>query len=373
MGDDAILYATERIIEQIPNIKLEVVGHPVPFMNTKLGRKIAKLPYGRTILYKYHTRQMVKQIDKTDALILGGGGILCDRESRDVTNDVRLIRRTQSRQKPTMIYAVGVPGLWRQKSKKLIKEVVEDADYTSCRDPTSAKRIENMGVTVPIYVTGDPAIKIPKFLGIHPKPKKLDFQKMNICISLRKTGKNNKVIEAIVKLVNYLIKKYDAKINFVPMRTTWNNDDRVVHNFVSRNLDNCNVSFSNERPSVEEFVKELIDTTLTIGVPLHSTLLSASMGVPCIAICYTPDVTSFMEYIQAEHYSISLREACDSSFLIEKAEELFDSYTAVSQRWLQNIRKIEEKTLLDEKAIKNISGEINFERSKTSQQIHKVV
>ena len=366
MGDDAILYATKAIFRGISNVELHVVGHPVPFMDTTLGRKIAKLPYGKTLLYKYHTRQMLEHIDKTDGLILGGGGILCDRESRDVTNDVRLIQRMQSKQKPTMIYAVGVPSLWRQKSKKLIKEVVDNADYTSCRDPTSAKRIEDIGVTVPIYVTGDPAIKIPKFLGIYPKPKKLDFQKMNICISLRKTRKNNKVIKAIVQLVNYLIKKYDAKINFVPMRTTWNNDDRVVHNFVNGKLNNCNVSFFNERPSVEEFVKELMDTTLTIGVPLHSTLLSASMGVPCIAICYTPDVISFMEYVQAEHYSISLTEACDSSLLIEKTEELFSSYTAVSQQLLQNIRRIKEKTLLDEKAIKNISGDINFERNKTS-------
>jgi polysaccharide pyruvyl transferase WcaK-like protein len=366
MGDDAILFATERIIEQIPNIKLEVVGHPVPFINTRLGRTIAKLPYGGTLLYTYHTRQMLKQTDKTEALILGGGGILCDRKSRDVTKDVRLIERMQSKQKPTMVYAVGVPSLWRQKSKELIKKVVEAADYTSCRDPTSAERIENTGVTVPVHVTGDPATKIPKLLGIHLKTKKLDLQKMNICISLRKTRKNGKIIKAIVKLVNYFIKNYDARIKFIPMRTRWYADDRVVHNFVRRNLNNYNVSFFNERPSVEEFVKELIDTTLTIGVPLHSTLLSASMGVPYIAIRYTPDILSFMEYVHTEQYALSLTEACDGRLLIEKTEELLDSYATVSKQLLQNIKKIEQKTLLDEKAIREISGDTNFESNKTS-------
>lgn len=358
MGDDAILYATKAIFEQIPNTELQVVGHPVPFMNTSLGRKIAKLPYGRTLLYKYHTRKMLECIDETDALILGGGGILCDRESRDVTNDVRLIQRMQSKQKPTMIYAVGIPYLWRQKSKQLIKEVVENAEYASCRDPSSANKIEDLGITYP-HVTGDPAVKIPKLLGIRPKPKKLDFQKFNICVSLRKKNLNKLIVKALARMVSFLVENYDAKINFIPMRTIWYADDRVANNFVSRELNSCyndNLPFFNERPSVEGFVKILKDTTITIGMPLHSIILSASMGVPCIAICYKPDVTSFMEYIQAEHYSISLTEACDDGFLIEKAEELFDSYTAVSQQLLQNIGKIEEKALLDEKAIKNISS-----------------
>ena len=111
MGDDAILYATEAIFKQMPNVELQVVGHPIPFMNTTLGRNIAKVPFGKRILYKNRVRQMLKQVDKADALILGGGGILCDSKHGDVTNDVRLIQRVQEKQKPNLIYAVGVLSL----------------------------------------------------------------------------------------------------------------------------------------------------------------------------------------------------------------------------------------------------------------------
>lgn len=353
MGDDAILYATEKIFEQISNAELQVVGHAIPFMNTSFGRKIAKLPYGRTLLYKYHARQMLKQIDRSDALILGGGGILCDRESRDVSNDVRLIQYMQSKQKPTIIYAVGVPWLWREKSKKLIKQVVENADYVSCRDPNSAMKIKDLNVDATVHTTGDPAIKIPKLLNVNPKPKNLSLEGMNVCVSLRKGSVNKLMVKSLTKLINSLIKNYDAKINFTPMRTIWYSDDRIAHNLFR---DKVKASFFDVRPSVEDFVKSLTDITLVVGMPLHSIILSASMGVPCIAIAYTPDVTSFMEYVQAERCSVSPAKAGDSNLLIEKTEELFDSYTAVSQKLLQNIGKIEEKALLDEKAIKNISS-----------------
>jgi len=353
MGDDAILYATEAIFKKISNVELRIVGHPIAFMNTTLGGHIAKIPFGKRLLYKNHVRQMLKQVDKADALILGGGGIFCDTKHSDVTNDVRLIQRMQENHKPNIIYAIGVPSLWRETSKRLVKQVVENANYVSCRDPTSAKKIEDLGAPSP-HVTGDPAIKVPKILGIHSEPKKLDLQQLNICFSLRRDNLNKLMVEALAKLATFLATKYNAKIKFIPMRTRWFGDDRAAHNFIKEKLRTCPFSFFDERPSVEEFIEELTYTTLTIGMPLHSTLLSASVGVPCIAIAYTEDVTSFMRYIQAEDYLISLKDACEGSFLIEKAQELFNSYTVVSRKILKNIEKMEEKMLLDEKAIRQL-------------------
>ena len=353
MGDDAILYVTEAILRRTPNAKLQVVGHPIPFMSTTLGKYTAKIPFTKRLLYKNHTRQMLEQIDKADALILGGGGIFCDSKHGDVTNDVRLIQRMQERHKPNMIYAIGVPSLWRETSKRLIRQVVENANYVSCRDPTSAKKIEALGAPSP-YVTGDPAIKVPKVLGIHSKPKKLDLQMIHVCFSLRNDNINRLIVEALAKLATHLTSKYNAKISFIPMRTRWYGDDRVAHNLFRDKLEGGSLLFFDRRPSVKEFVKELTHTTLTIGMPLHSTLLSASLGVPCIAIAYTEDVASFMKYIQADDYSVLLKDACEGSFLIEKTEDMLNSYTATSRRILENIEKIEEKMLLDEKAIKRL-------------------
>lgn len=361
MGDDAILYVTKEIFKQIPNTELEVIGHPVPIMKTSFGRKIAKLPYGRTLLYKWHVRKMLKQLEKTDALILGGGGFFCDRKDRDVTNDVRLIRRMQSKGKPTIIYAVGALPIWREKTKKLIKEAVENANYTSVRDPMSAKKIvEYVGVDCKVHVTGDPAIKIPKILGIRVRIKKLDLENLNVCVSLREiSGSNKAMTRTIVKFVNYLIKNYNANIKFIPMRTRWDKDDRVIHNFVKKDLNNNNIQFLDKRPSVGEFVEELGNTTLTIGVPLHSLVLSASIGVPCIAISYKPDITGFMEYIECENYEVFIKDLFYENCLIEKTEELLSSYATVSKKLLQKVAEIQKKTLSDEKAIKKIAGNIN--------------
>jgi len=376
LGDDAILLATKAIFEYLPHVDLRVLGHTPHLMNTIVGKKIARLPYGRTLLYKYHFKKMKEQVDKADALILGGGGILHDRKSRDATKDVRLLLHMQSKRKPTMIYAVGVAGFWREKSKRLVKQAVENAQYLSCRDPASAKRIRNLGVTTPIEVTGDPSIKIPKLLGLNPDARQFDVQQMKVYVSLRRYYVTAQMIKALTKLVQFLVNRYNAKVDLVPLRTAWFDDDRVALNRLYDQSDRSyrqSISLVRRRPLVQEFTKNLASTSMMIGMKLHSIILASSMGVPCIALSYKQDVTDFMRYIKAERYALSLAEACDGSLLIEKTEELLASYTTVSKQLLQNIKKIEEKTLLDEKAIKNISGEINFERSKTSQQIHKVV
>lgn len=370
LGDDAILLATKAIFEDLPHVDLRVLGHTPHLMNTVVGDKIAKLPYGRTLLYKYHFEKMKEQVDKADALILGGGGILYDRKSRDVTKDIRLLLHMQSKQKPTMIYAVGVAGFWREKSKRLVKQAVENARYVSCRDPASAKRIRNLGVTTPIEVTGDPSIRIPKLLGLNPSIRHFDVQEMKVYVSLRRYYVNAQMIKALAKLVQFLVNKYNAKVNLVPLRTAWFDDDRVALNGLYDRLDRSyrqSVSLARRRPLVQEFTKNLASTSMIIGMKLHSIILASSMGVPCIALSYKQDVTDFMRYIKAEQYALSMAEACDSSVLIEKTEELLASYTTISKQLLQNIKKIEEKTLLDEKALENISGETKFERIKASQ------
>lgn len=368
MGDEAILYATKAIFDRISNVELHVISHVIPFLTTNFGRRIAKLPYGRTILYKYHTRKMLKKVDEADALILGGGGLLCDRKTRDVSNDVRLIKHMQSKNKPTMIYGVGVSWLWREKSKQLIKEVVENANYVSCREPVSAKKIEDLGVSTPIHVTGDPAIKIPEIVGINSKPRKLDIEKINVCIALRGGFVDKTLANSLLKLIEFLIKRYNTNIKFIPMRTGWYSDDRIAHELIAheifrRGLNKPKISFFNEKPSVKEFVTELTETTLLIGAPLHSIILATSMGVPCIALSYKPDVYNYMEYVQSNHLSLSLKEASNEGVLIEKIEELFDLYDSISKRLLQNIAKIKQKILLDEKAINGLARGENLGRN----------
>jgi len=354
LGDDAILYATEDILRRL-NIYFQVIGHQVSILNTPIGKPISRIPFAKRTLYKNHVRWMLKQVDSADALILGGGGIIKDPKYGDITNNLRLIRYMQERRKPNMIYAVGVPRIWRLRSKIITKEVVEKTDYISCRDPESAIRIENLGGPLP-HITGDPAIKVPEIMGIHPKPRKPDLQKMHVCFSIRKDYLNKSMIKSLAKLAFFLAAKYGAKISFIPMRTIWYGDDRIAHNLMKKELktSNSNFIFFDRRPSVEEFVKELANTTLMIGMPLHSIVLSSSMGVPSIAIGYTEDVSSFMRYIQAEEHLFSLENICDSSSLIEKVEELFSSYNKVSRKILQNIDKVKEKMLLDENAIRQL-------------------
>ena len=351
-----MLFATEALFKQhFPKVKLCVLGHPPPAMKRMFGKTFAQLPYGRTLLYKLHFRKMKKTVDKANALILGSGGFLYDSASRTVEKDLRLILHAQEKHEPTMIYAVGVTSLRHEKSKQLVRQAINNANYVSCRDPASANRIKSLSVNAFVHATADPAIIAPKILGFRPKEKQFP-NNPKICVSLRNRFVSFQLFKTLSKLLKVLVERYNAKIVLVPLRATWFDDDRIPLKQLFKQLESVkhNISFFERRPSVEQFTRMMEDMSVVIGMKLHSVIFATSMGVPTIALSYKQDVTDFMSYVKQEQYAISLTQACNFAYMLGKMENLIDSYSSVSRQLLANVEIISKKIAFDIKGVESL-------------------
>lgn len=107
--------------------------------------------------------------------------------------------------------------------------------------------------------------------------------------------------DAIVEMANHFIKKYDAKIIFIPFlnnaKTLSSSSDIIAINAMIKNIKsprNCSIK---QVSTASDVVETFLSLDLVIGVPLHSIILSAITGRPFISITYHPKVTNFLDSV----------------------------------------------------------------------------
>jgi polysaccharide pyruvyl transferase WcaK-like protein len=83
-------------------------------------------------------------------------------------------------------------------------------------------------------------------------------------------------------------------------------------------------------PEVNEFIEIVRQSSLVIGMRLHSLILGTSIGVPVIGLEYMPKVKEYMKSIKQSEYSLDL-ETITSEKLINKILITFEQYKERSQ------------------------------------------
>ena len=83
-------------------------------------------------------------------------------------------------------------------------------------------------------------------------------------------------------------------------------------------------------PEIDEFIEIVRQSSLVIGMRLHSLILGTSMGVPVIGLEYLPKVKEYMKSIKQSEYSLDL-ETITSEKLINKILITFERYKERSQ------------------------------------------
>ncbi len=101
------------------------------------------------------------------------------------------------------------------------------------------------------------------------------------------------------------------------------------------------VNIHSSAPGVDEFIDIAKQSSLIIGMRLHSLILGAAAGVPVIGLEYMPKVKAFMESINQGDYSLGL-EAVTGEKLIGLIEDTFERYDARSKAICLEVSKLQE-------------------------------
>jgi polysaccharide pyruvyl transferase CsaB len=296
LGDEAILMvALEQLRIAVPDVELTVFTRDVA--HTRAHHEVDRVVDARTAFRD----ELVAEIGRLDLLLLGGGGILYDRESECYLHVPRI---AQGLGVPTATYAIGVGPLERPVERRAVGEVLNGMVAITVRDHGTRRLLEQIGVTKEIAVTADPAL----LLGPAPAPAPaaeierhgIDRERHLVGISVREPGGRTHGLEAghyhglLANAADFVAERFDANLVFVPMERQ---DIGHAHRVIGEmgRPDRAWVLKGTYGP--REMLGMMSELDLAIGMRLHFVIFAALAGVPVLALPYAAKVTGFLEHI----------------------------------------------------------------------------
>jgi polysaccharide pyruvyl transferase CsaB len=231
-------------------------------------------------------------LERLDALILGGGGILYDQEARRY---LRLVRAAQEHGLPVLTYAVGVGPLNDSVDCRMVRETLQEADVVSVRDDESRMVLEECGLLTPIRVTADPAFLLQPadFPAGLLREEGVPAGRRLVGMSVREPGRAAERLDVdgyhrlLAQVGDFLVHRIDAYVVFVPMER---DDIRHSHGVLTHMTaaDRGRILHGDYPP--EQILGLMRHFDLAVGMRLHFLIFAAMSGIPFLPLPYAGKV-----------------------------------------------------------------------------------
>jgi MoaA/NifB/PqqE/SkfB family radical SAM enzyme/polysaccharide pyruvyl transferase WcaK-like protein len=337
VGDKAILWSIIQALRCRKNPPPKIyLSSLYPFVS---NWTIQEMNLGEIEVIETYSPQFEK-ITKIVPEIIVGGGPLMDLEPlnhilyafiQNLKNNSNSIRR---------IAGCGIGPLTSPKYTSVISEILRLSNHVSLRDNASLQRASvdfsvNSGSVIP-----DPATNYVLYVKenennlLRSQEPPLGKNK-NIACFLREWGRDysgsftetqylkvkEKFEDQLIKMLTFLSKKKEAKVNLLPMHCfNVGGDDRVFNRFLSRQIlsqsDDVEVNFTREPTSPLEILQTMYYSELNICMRFHSVLFAETLGVPFLAIDYTQGgkIKAFLEDRNKTNQLISLQDIASGNW-----------------------------------------------------------
>ncbi|MGW5559855.1 polysaccharide pyruvyl transferase family protein [Micromonospora sp. NPDC003944] len=227
-----------------------------------------------------------------DLLILGGGGILYDREARRY---LRVVRVAQERGLPLITYAVGVGPLSEAVDTGMVRETLSSATQVTVRDQESRMVLEEAGLLNPITVTADPAFLLqPEEFPAHLLAEEgVPVGQRLVGISVREPGRAAERLDVdgyhrlLAQIGDFLVHRIDACVLFVPMER---DDIRHAHGVLSHMVAADRGRILHGTYSPQQVLGLMRHFDLAVGMRLHFLIFAAMVGTPFLPLPYAGKV-----------------------------------------------------------------------------------
>lgn len=365
-GDQAIFSAiVEALKSAIPNLEIRILSIN-PFFSSKDNAVIPVRGIWDTLVTLW----------KTDLLLWGGGCLLQDQSSiLYIPWQLSRVVLAKLFGKPVMCYAQGIGPIRTWLGRLLSRIVVNQIDLITVRDKESKKILKEVGVKrPPICVTADPAVAL-KPVGqkqVDTLLSKLDIVEGDrplIGISVRRwfhyhfttlpvkfnvkhdrwpEGARNKFEDfkkMIAKAADFMIKKWNARVIFIPMVLgVGEEDDRISKEIIELMANKRDAVLFDLDCSPRELMGVIGRMELFIGVRMHSTILATAMNVPSIALYYQPKGKSYFGMIDQEQFAINIHDL-NFNHLIGKTELIWSIKDQVKSELKPKIKNLQKSAL----------------------------
>ncbi len=318
-GDEAILtVAIVQLREAIPDAEIIVFTRDCE--HTEAHHDVDRVVAARDT----EREEMLAEIDRLDVMLLGGGGILYDREAETYLRTVRL---AQDAGVPTVTYAIGAGPLERPADREAVAEVLNRMELITVREAAAKVLLEQSGVERDIAVTADPA------LLLEPEPfteRMLEREGLNtdrrlVGISVREPGdavsevSKDDYHRLLANAADFMADRFDADLVFVPLERK---DIRESHRVVGR-MALPERAWVLKRPhGPRELLGLMAHLDLAVGMRLHFLLFAVLSAVPVAALPYATKVIDFMEAVDVE--GTDPEHAGHAGMLLSHIDRLWD-------------------------------------------------
>ncbi|MFI7249669.1 polysaccharide pyruvyl transferase family protein [Micromonospora chalcea] len=231
-------------------------------------------------------------LNQLDLLILGGGGILYDKEARRY---LRVVRVAQERGLPLLTYAVGAGPLSDTLDSGMVRETLAQAVEVTVRDQESRMVLEEAGLINPITVTADPAFLLEpeEFPEQWLREEGVPSNSRLVGLSVREPGRAAERLDVdgyhrlLAQIGDFLVHRIDAHVLFVPMER---DDIRHSHGVLSHMTaaDRGRILHGDYRPA--QILGLMRHFDLAVGMRLHFLIFAAMMGTPFLPLPYAGKV-----------------------------------------------------------------------------------
>jgi polysaccharide pyruvyl transferase CsaB len=338
LGDEAIL---QSIVVQLRN--------SLPVEITVFSRNpedtLRRHEVDRAVPVREMTRNEISpEIRRLDLFILGGGGILFDREVGIYLREVLLAHEMGV---PVMIYAIGAGPLEKGSSQELVSEALNDAVVVTVREKGAKKLLEDVGVDREIIVTADPAL----LLQPEPLPENtlvrenLDGERRLVGMSVREPGAaapdiDEKIYHSLLaSAADYMVDRYDADVVLIPMERRML-DLQHSHAVVSQMLRPQRATILKGQYTSGQILTMMKRLDFAVGMRLHFLIFSALQGIPFVALPYASKVRGFLEDLEIQMPPISLVNA---GRLIAHIDQFWDTKSSELERIARLLPGLQER------------------------------
>lgn len=288
--------------------------------------------------------EAAQEIAKLDLFVLGGGGILYDRDAESYLRDVGV---AQEAGVPVMVYAVSAGPLDERSVRKAICERLSRVDVITVRDRQGKRLLEDVGVEKEIIVTADPALLLePEDLPPDAmKSEGLDGVKHLVAFSVREPGPAAPDIdvdhyhELLANAADFIVDRLDVDIIFVPMERR-KMDVQHSHAVASMMQFAQRAGVLKGTYTARQIISILERCDFAVGMRLHFLIFAALADVPFVALPYASKVAGLIEDFEMEMPPLS---GVNSGRLIATIDRSWDYRNQIRKRIRRHLPDLQDR------------------------------
>lgn len=249
-------------------------------------------------------REIAPEIRDLDLFILGGGGLLYDRDTETYLREVLL---AQDFGVPVLLYAVSAGPLSTSSARRAIREALNGpgAMAITVRDRLGLRLLEDVGVTREITLTADPAFLLEpeEFPEDALRAEGVELGRRLVGFSVREPGPAAPDIDPeeyyalLANAADFIIERYDAEVVFVPMEKA---DVQHSHAVVAHMQNSESAEILRRKYTPRQILDLMGRFEFAVGMRLHFCIFATLRGTPFAALPYASKVAGLLEDLGME-------------------------------------------------------------------------